>query len=124
MSRVPPIKKEVRQALRAGMSEDIHTLGKRISQRLGRVETASSGKSAEAVVRGILDLTKAEQDLALLRQRQTLMLYAVGATPRQIAEEMTRQGYPVDHQTVYRWVKHAVEEGGMTMAEIRETPKH
>ncbi|AGP30108.1 helix-turn-helix domain-containing protein [Corynebacterium terpenotabidum] len=124
MSRVPPIKQEIKRTIREKLRDDVQAVGKRTSQRLALVDEAVSTGSGDKSIASIRHLMKAEEDLARMRRRMVLMLYSAGATPRQIAEEMGRHGHPMDHQTVYRWVTRAVEEGGMTMAEIRESPKH
>lgn len=124
MSRVPPIKRSFQEVLWNKIPNDIQNVGKTTSRRLTGVDTAISKRAGDKFVDGMVDLMKAEADMAVLRRRLMLLLYSVGATPRQIADEMGKRGCPMDHQTAYRWISRAAEEAGTSLDEIRETPKH
>ncbi|MGP5636246.1 terminase gpP N-terminus-related DNA-binding protein [Corynebacterium variabile] len=124
MSRVPPIKQEALEKVRGMTLSACDTCSTRASKRLKGVKESAGDFSPSGLVDGMKALMKSEHEAAVLRRRIALMLYSAGATPRQIAEELGRQGYSVDHQTIYRWVAQAAEEAGTSLDEMRETPKH
>lgn len=124
MSRVPPIKKEALEKVRGMTLSACDNVAARAVKRLKGVKESTDALSPSGLADGMKALMKSEKEAAMLRRRIALMLYAGGATPRQIAEEMGKRGRSVDHQTIYRWVVQAAEEAGTSLDEIRETPKH